>query len=109
MPDSEAEFYANPDARHIGLRCLFTRTSDCLPVYYAINRYAVARGRDRASAVVGAPKTSPKYNGAIKSTDLIGIASGCFADDPLAEPTMSASAEKKLEWVTLPERWKTAW
>jgi len=34
----------------------------------------------------------------------IGIASGCFADNPLANPEYSVSTDKKWKWVRLP--WK---
>ncbi len=38
--------------------------------------------------------------------ELICIAGGCFADDPLDEPNITASHSKKLEWVTLPDTWR---
>lgn len=39
--------------------------------------------------------------------EFVGIAGGCFADDPLgADPTMTASHAKKLAWVGLPDGWR---
>jgi hypothetical protein len=40
--------------------------------------------------------------------DFVGIAAGCFADDPVGEPSMMASPAKKVPWVTLPEHWQVA-
>lgn len=37
---------------------------------------------------------------------IIGIAGGCFADDPLSEPNITASHSKKWEWVTIPSEWR---
>ncbi len=39
---------------------------------------------------------------------LTGVAGGCFADNPLSEPTLTASNEKKCAWVELPKGWKTS-
>lgn len=38
--------------------------------------------------------------------ELVGVAGGCFADNPLDEPTITASHSKKVEWVTLPGHWR---
>lgn len=39
--------------------------------------------------------------------EFVGIAGGCFADDPLeGEPSMTASHGRKLAWVGLPEGWR---
>jgi len=38
--------------------------------------------------------------------ELIGIAGGCFADDPLGEPDITASHSEKWEWVTVPSTWR---
>ena len=38
--------------------------------------------------------------------ELVGIAGGCFTDDPLCEPSITASHSKKLSWVTLPSTWR---
>jgi hypothetical protein len=37
---------------------------------------------------------------------LIGCAGGCFADDPLDEPTVSASDDLRCAWLQLPQAWK---
>jgi hypothetical protein len=37
---------------------------------------------------------------------LVGIAGGCFADDPLGEPSVTASTSKKLDWVAIPSTWR---
>jgi hypothetical protein len=37
---------------------------------------------------------------------LIGIAGGCFPDESLGEPTISAKNAQKLPWVGLPDSWK---
>lgn len=39
----------------------------------------------------------------------VGIAGGCFADDPLGEPTALAAYPQKLSWVDHPQHWKTLW
>ncbi len=36
----------------------------------------------------------------------IGIAAGCFADEPLPEPTYSVTDMKRMPWVSLPAQWK---
>jgi len=36
----------------------------------------------------------------------IGVAGGCFADEPLPDPTYSVTDQKRLPWVSLPEPWK---
>lgn len=33
---------------------------------------------------------------------MVGIAAGCFADNPMANPKYSASTDKKWKWVRLP-------
>jgi hypothetical protein len=38
--------------------------------------------------------------------DVVGIAGGCFADNPLGEPTITASHSKKLDWVAVPSTWR---
>ena len=38
--------------------------------------------------------------------ELIGIAAGCFAEDPLGEPSVTASTSSKLDWVAIPSRWR---
>jgi hypothetical protein len=38
--------------------------------------------------------------------DLVGVAGGCFADDPLSEPSITASHSKKLAWVKVPSTWR---
>jgi hypothetical protein len=41
-------------------------------------------------------------------TDLpgfIGCAGGCFVDDPLDEPTVSASDDLRCAWLQLPDSW----
>ncbi len=35
--------------------------------------------------------------------DLTGIAGGCFADNPLPEPTLSATNKDKCAWLELPQ------
>lgn len=37
---------------------------------------------------------------------IIGLAGGCFADDPLGEPTLSASDDQRCGWMRLPEGWE---
>jgi len=39
--------------------------------------------------------------------DLIGVAAGCFADEPFPEPTFSVTHGKREPWVSLPASWKT--
>ncbi len=36
-------------------------------------------------------------------SQMTGIAGGCFIDNPLPEPTLSASNENKCAWLDLPE------
>ena len=36
----------------------------------------------------------------------VGIATGCFPPGALGEPTLSASASKRLPWVTIPDSWQ---
>ncbi|MFL0797663.1 MAG: GFA family protein [Cellvibrionaceae bacterium] len=38
--------------------------------------------------------------------DRIGIAGGCFIQQPLNEPTAVVSSSKQCAWVTLPEQWE---
>ena len=38
--------------------------------------------------------------------EYIGIAGGCFTDEPLGEPKINASYSKKLAWVAVPEHWQ---
>ena len=40
--------------------------------------------------------------------DHTGIAGGCFADDPLPEPNVSASENGKCAWLALPDTWMHA-
>lgn len=40
--------------------------------------------------------------------EVVGIAGGCFADDPLGEPDMAVSAAKQMSWVTLPGTWRVS-
>lgn len=40
--------------------------------------------------------------------ELIGVAGGCFADEPLGEPSMSVSHSKKVDWLVLPETWRVS-
>jgi hypothetical protein len=37
--------------------------------------------------------------------DHTGIAGGCFVDDPLPAPNLSAQDKDRCVWLTLPERW----
>jgi hypothetical protein len=37
---------------------------------------------------------------------VLGIAGGCFADNPLGEPDITASHSKKWDWVSIPEHWR---
>jgi hypothetical protein len=36
----------------------------------------------------------------------IGCAGGCFVDDPLDEPTVSASHDLRCAWLQLPDSWE---
>lgn len=36
----------------------------------------------------------------------IGIAGGCFAEEPLPEPSFTVTDAKRWPWVTLPAHWK---
>lgn len=38
---------------------------------------------------------------------VIGCAGGCFTDDPLGEPTVSASDDLRCTWLHLPCGWET--
>ena len=40
--------------------------------------------------------------------DHTGVAGGCFADDPIAAPMMSATDSNRCAWVTLPAEWPKA-
>ena len=40
--------------------------------------------------------------------DATGIAGGCFADDPLPAPNLSAQDKDRCAWVALPEDWMRA-
>jgi hypothetical protein len=44
-----------------------------------------------------------KFPGMPGVAELTGIAGGCFTDDPLPEPTLTASIEGKYAWVELPK------
>jgi len=35
--------------------------------------------------------------------DMTGIAGGCFSDDPLSEPTITATNENKCAWLEVPK------
>jgi hypothetical protein len=37
---------------------------------------------------------------------MVGIAGGCFADNPVGEPSMTASHHRKWEWVSIPTHWQ---
>jgi hypothetical protein len=37
--------------------------------------------------------------------DATGVAGGCFVDDPLPEPNLSAQDRDHCAWLTLPENW----
>ncbi len=37
--------------------------------------------------------------------DIIGCAGGCFVDDPVGEPTVSASDDLRCAWLQLPQGW----
>jgi len=38
--------------------------------------------------------------------DMVGIAGGCFAEEDMGEPDLSATHKKKFGWVGLPEAWQ---
>lgn len=40
--------------------------------------------------------------------EFVGIAGGCFTDEPLGEPKINASASKKLPWVAVPDHWQVS-
>ena len=42
------------------------------------------------------------YWEASSQAGMIGVASGCFADNPLGKPEYSVSTDKKWNWVKLP-------
>lgn len=46
------------------------------------------------------------YGYTSKHPDLLWIASGCFAEEPLEEPSITSSHSKKWEWVSIPGTWK---
>ena len=37
---------------------------------------------------------------------MIGVAGGCFVDDPLPSPNVTVSNDGQHSWVTLPPQWK---
>jgi hypothetical protein len=37
-----------------------------------------------------------------------GIAGGCFTDDPLGAPNLSAQDRDRCAWISLPENWLTS-
>ena len=37
---------------------------------------------------------------------MVGCAGGCFVDDPLGEPTISASDDQRCAWLDLPSDWE---
>jgi len=41
-------------------------------------------------------------------SDATGIAGGCFVDDPIPAPMMSAQDSTRCAWVTLPAEWPKA-
>jgi len=41
-------------------------------------------------------------------SDATAVAGGCFADDPIPAPMMSASDAGRCAWITLPEAWPKA-
>ena len=43
-----------------------------------------------------------KFPGLAGIAEMTGIASGCFADNPLSDPALLASSEQKCTWVELP-------
>jgi len=40
--------------------------------------------------------------------DATGVAGGCFVDDPLPDPNLSAQDHDHCIWLTLPESWMKA-
>jgi hypothetical protein len=38
---------------------------------------------------------------------VVGVAGGCFGDEPLGEPTLSASHDQRCTWLHLPQAWQT--
>lgn len=46
------------------------------------------------------------YGYTSKHPDLVWIASGCFAENPLSEPTITSSHPMKWEWVAIPSTWR---
>ncbi|HWA29742.1 MAG TPA: GFA family protein, partial [Rhizomicrobium sp.] len=40
--------------------------------------------------------------------DATGIAGGCFVDDPVPEPSLSAQDRDHCSWLTLPDNWLKA-
>jgi hypothetical protein len=40
-----------------------------------------------------------------EQTDVTGIAGGAFLDPPLPEPVASATDQKRVPWIELPESW----
>ena len=44
-----------------------------------------------------------KFTGIPNISKMTGIAGGCFADNPLPEPTISAFSDHKCSWVELPK------
>jgi hypothetical protein len=44
-----------------------------------------------------------KFPGISGISDMTGIASGCFTQNPLPAPTLSASNNNKCAWLTLPD------
>lgn len=46
------------------------------------------------------------YGYTSKHPELLWIASGCFAEDPLSEPNITSSHSTKWGWVTIPDAWK---
>ncbi len=40
--------------------------------------------------------------------NMIGIAAGCFVEEPLLSPDTTITNENKCSWLTLPDDWKTS-
>jgi len=40
--------------------------------------------------------------------DATGVAGGCFTDDPLPEPNLSAQDSDRCTWISLPDSWLRA-
>jgi hypothetical protein len=40
--------------------------------------------------------------------DQTGIAGGCFADNPLGEPSLTGNNDSRCAWVSLPDHWRTS-